>query len=359
MPIDARNTLLAILTATIPGESGYPQDDALDPEAIDWARVVQLATKTKTQFLLLQGFDALSLEVPEEVRARLTELQGLCFQQNMANVASNVRIARILKTHGIETLSVKGVLRSHEVYGRWDIRFAADIDLLVRLRDYRQAGEVLLRNGYWAPVPSSSDWWHHYLGEAPYLPDSATGPIVDLHHKLDQPGTPALNDTEALFETAVVREFGGLELSVMEPRAALMLVATSFGKALRQHEPCLANLHEIAHVRASVPELCDKVLDEYAARNNLLRLWRHARDAADALLRPSTGHVASDYVAAVMQDLAIPTWPQRLMHRTRLLWNWTDGGALRPVRFAREFGRVRAAMISHASYEKQAGARAS
>lgn len=353
MVSDARETLLSILTATIPGETG----SAGDPADIDWPRVVQLAGETKTQFLLLQGIERLAVDAPEEVTSRLKELQGLCFRQNMANIASNVRIARILKTHGIETLSVKGVLRSHEVYGRWDIRFAADIDLLVRQSDYRQAGEVLLGSGYWAPVPSSSNWWHHYLGEAPYLPKEATGPIVDLHHKLDQPGTPALNDTETLFKTAVSRKFGELEVKVMEPRAALMLAATSFGKAVRQHEPCLANLHEIAHVRASVPELSDAVLEDYAARHNLLRLWRHARGAADALFRPSTGKEAGDLVAFVLDDLAKPTWPQRLLHRTRLLWDWTDGEALRPVRFARELGRVRAAMISHAAYEKEARAR--
>lgn len=353
MVTDARETLLSILTATIPGETGGAGDVA----GIDWPRVVQLASETKTQFLLLQGIEQLAVDAPAEVTAQLKELQALCFRQNMANVAGNVRIARILKTHGIETLSVKGVLRSYEVYGRWDMRFAADIDLLVRTCDYRQAGEVLLGSGYWAPVPSSSNWWHHYLGESPYLPKETTGPIVDLHHKLDQPGTPALNDTETLFRTAVTRKFGELQVKVMEPRAALMLAATSFGKALRQHEPCLGNLHEIAHVRASSPELSDAALDEYAARHNLLRLWRHARSAADALFRPSTGKGSSELVGFVLNDLATPTWPQRLWHRTRLLWNWTDGDALRPVRFAREFGRVRAAMVSHAAYEREARAR--
>ncbi|MEL7218372.1 MAG: nucleotidyltransferase family protein, partial [Pseudomonadota bacterium] len=316
--------------------------------------LMQLAIKTKTPFLMLQGLRSLEIEVPDQIQERLRELQQLCFHQNMSSVASNVRIARILKTHGIESLSVKGVLRSHEVYGRWDIRSAADIDILVRHKDYRQAGEVLLRNGYWAPVSEKSVWWHHYLGEAPYLPDSANGPIVDLHHKLNQPGTPALKDTDAVFDSSVVRSFGEHELRVIEPRAALMLAATSFGKALRQHEPCLTNLHEIAYVRASRPDLTDESLDQFAKSHNLLRLWHHARETADALFRPSVGNSSRDDVGFVIQDLAVPTWPQRLLHRTRLLWNWTDGGAARPLHFAREFGRVRAAMLSHSAYEKQA-----
>ena len=350
MSNDAHETLLAVLTAAVPGE----EVPSLNEKRIDWTGLLHLASATKTQFLLLEGFRALKIGLPADLEARMQELQQLCFHQNMASVASNVRIARILKTHGIESLSLKGVLRSQEVYGRWDIRSAADIDLLVRHADYRQAGEVLVRNGYWAPVPPNSVWWHHYLGEAPYLPDTANGPIVDLHHKLNQPGTPALEDTEAVFETCTIRNFGEHTLRVIEPHAALMLAATSFGKALRQHEPCLTNLHEIAYVRASKPEMSDEALDAFAKQHNLLRIWRHARDAADALFRPSTGNGGRADVSVVVQDLAVPTWPQRLLHRTRLLWNWTDGVAMRPLRFAREFGRVRAAMLSHAAYEKQA-----
>ncbi len=349
MPTRAHETLLGALTACVPGEG----ETAVRGSDVDWPNVMALATKTKTQFLLLRGLEALGVELPPDIRTRFNELQGQCFHQNMANVASNLRVSRILKTHGIETLSVKGVLRSQEVYGRWDIRFASDIDLLVRSKDYREAGEVLLRNGYWAPIPTGSVWWHRYLGEAPYLPETATGPIVDLHNKLDQPGTPALENTERLFETCVVRKFGDMEMHVMEPRAALMLAATSFGKALRQHEPCLTNLHEIAYVRATNLDLNDEALDAYAKRHNVFRLWRHARNTADAMFRPSMGRKSEDAVSEVIQDLAVPTWPQRLLHRTRLLWNWTDGAALRPVRFAREFGRVRAAMISHSAYENQ------
>lgn len=350
MMIDAHETLLAVLTASVPGEGA----SIIDTQRVDWVGLMRLASATKTQFLLLEGLLTLKVPLPTEIEGRLRELQQLCFHQNMASVASNVRIARILQTHGIECLSVKGVLRSHEVYGRWDIRSAADIDLLVRHADYRQAGEVLLTNGYWAPVPETSVWWHHYLGEAPYLPETANGPIVDLHHKLNQPGTPALQDTDAVFDSSSIRNFGEHKLRVIEPRAALMLAATSFGKALRQHEPCLTNLHEIAYVRASKPEMSDDMLDAFAKRHNLLRLWRHARDAADALFRPSTGNGSREDVSVVVQDLAVPTWPQRVLHRTRLLWNWTDGELMRPLRFGREFGRVRAAMLSHSMYEKQA-----
>ena len=344
----SQQVLVGILKSLVPGE----EPRTIDSATLDWPSVVKLAAATKTQLLMLQGVDRLGFPPPPPLDAQLRELQATCFQQNMANVASSVRVSRILQTHGIDTLLMKGVLRSHEVYGCWDVRSAADIDVLVRHADYRQAGEVLLKHGYWAPVPVNSAWWHHYLGESPYLPATATGPTVDLHHKLDQPGTPALDNAEFLFASSVVRDFGGYKLKVMDPFASLMLAATSFGKALRQHEPCLTNLHEIAFVRASKLELNDDALDAYAAEHGVLRLWRHARNAADMLFRPSTGNGSLSDIEGVMQDLALHSWPQRLLHRTRLLWTWTDGGVTRPARFAGEFARVRASMLSHSSYEK-------
>ena len=349
---DNQGFLLEILKGLVPGE----ECQQLDMGNLDWPNLVQIAKNTRTEFLLLRGLEARGLGAPEAILSDLRQLKQRLLHRNMAHVASTVRMSRILQTHGIETLSVKGVLRAHEVYGQWDIRFASDMDLLVRHTDYRHAGEVLMNGGYDILVPTTCDWWHHYLGEAPFQPRTATGPTIDLHHKLDQPGTPALENAEFLFASAVARPFGGHNVKVLEPFAALMLAATGVGKALRQHEPCLAYLHEIAYARACDAALSDDALDAYAKEHNVWRLWRHARDAADGMFRPSTGRGAPSDIEGVMQDLAVHSWPQRMLHRTRLLWRWTDGEALRAFRFAREFARVRASMLSHASYEKQSQA---
>ncbi|MEM7688738.1 MAG: nucleotidyltransferase family protein [Pseudomonadota bacterium] len=344
-PVDI---LLALLRGMIPGETS----DIKEPEGIAWEQVLELSQRCKVSLLILQGLDALGDAVPATVRHPLANLQARCFHENMTSVASNMRVVRLLETHGIEALSLKGVLRSHEVYNRWDIRFAADIDLLVRASDYRSAAEVLEKNGYWAPIPSESDWWHKYLGESPFVPQTTSGPTIDLHHKLNQPGTPAFHDTEALFQSSVPKKFGGPQLRTLEPRAALLLAATSFGKALRQHEPCLTSLHEIAYVRASRPELPDDVLDDFARRHKVLRLWRQARETADALFRPSLAVGDHSLADLVVQDLVRGGAPPAHFHRTRLLWSWTDGSLKRPLRFARELGRVRASLMSHSAYER-------
>ncbi len=342
MSVKAQETLLALLSAGIWNASWNEYASC----EIDWPSLEAVANKNNVFPLLVHTLDSLAIEPPLQTQERIGQLRSDCFAKAMAHIAAAVRLCRNFHTHGIDVVCVKGTARAYEVYGKWDARFTHDIDLLVRARDYRGATKVLTSTGYEAPISEHDVWWHEYLGESPYLPVATTGPTVDLHHKLHQPGTPALTNLEPLHKNRVMRDLGNFSLPMLDKRDAMMLTANSFGKAIRARQPWLSYAHEIAYARANDPEMTDDILDEYAARSGMNRVWEHAKAVADKAFgkdgfRPG---LAADFADAA-RDQFLPE--QVSFYRSRLLWRWSEGTVLRPITFLRELAWVTMADIQH------------
>ncbi len=306
-----------------------------------------LAQSTKTFLITAEGLAKNSSDIPSPYDQQVAAEKAKCFHLNMTNVASAVRICTILRTHGIDVACIKGVPRGFEIYDRWDVRRTGDIDLLVHPKDYREAAEVITKNGYYTPVPVDSVWWHTYLGESPYLPSSTTGPIVDLHWKLDQPGTPAMPDISGVLRRTQSRTFGKFVIPTLSQADALMLTATSIGKAIRAQETWLVEAHEIALSVRKGGELSRENLNQYAHRQGVGRLWQFVLRQVDRLFPPDVGTQEPWDDELACSVLGLPAPNQHSMFRTQLLWLWSDGTALRPLRFAQEFLRVRAAEYRH------------
>ena len=327
----------------------FPTDKpaAKTPDGINWEALFAMARSARTQLAAIEGFKKSGIELPPEWEQTAAAEQAACFHLNMTNVANAVRICRILHTHGIDAACLKGVPRGYEIYGRWDIRKTGDIDLLVRPHDYREAAEVIKKNGYFTPVPSDSVWWHTYLGESPYLPSSNSGPIVDLHWKLDQPGTPAPSRIDEVLARKQMRKLGNFTIPMLSKQDALMLTATSIGKAIRAQEPWLREAHEIAISVGSEPGLTRQELKSYARSHGVERLWQFVVRQVDRLFSSSSSQEGTWDEELACSVLGLPSPSDHAMFRTQLLWLWSDGGALRPWRFAKEFIRVRAAERRH------------
>ncbi|MEL7198558.1 MAG: nucleotidyltransferase family protein [Pseudomonadota bacterium] len=342
MSAKAQETLLSLLSAGIWNASW----NGCDPDEIEWPTIEKLARKNNVYPLLAYTLDTLGIEPPPESKTRIAEMRSECFAKAMAHIAAAVRLCRNFHTHGIDVVCVKGTARAFEVYGKWDARFTHDIDLLVRDRDYRGAAKVLTSIGYDAPISEYDTWWHDYLGESPYLPVATIGPTVDLHHKLHQPGTPALTRLEPLHDKYVLRELGNFALPMLDKRDAMMLTANSFGKAIRARQPWLTYAHEIAFARANDPEMSDDVLDRHAEQAGMKRLWEHAKTSSDRVLGKGSlrENAKANYINATRPNLlADPIF----LYRSRLLWHWSEGSLARPFTFLREFTWATLAEIQH------------
>lgn len=322
----------------------YPDENApWRHRETDWSAVLDLAEANKCLLLVAEGMKRAGIAIPPEREAKLQEVRENCLLQNMANLGVTANICSILRTHGIRAISMKGVLRAHELYGRWDIRPAHDTDILVTGADYRSAIDVLSANGFDSPISANSKWWHSYLGESPHLPIYG-GPIVDLHNKVKQPGTPAPTDIDGILTRARIAKVGGRAIPVMSDMDAAMLTASSLGKALRSGEVWLHYAHELLVVTAALDDDQRAAFDDYAREIGVSRLWNFATTLTDATFRvgeDGAGSPADARSRWTADFVRIAHQQARRWRRSQLLWAWTDGGVARPLRFARELGLVR------------------
>ncbi|KWV90964.1 nucleotidyltransferase family protein [Erythrobacter sp. YT30] len=342
MSAKAQETLISFLSTGICNAS----QTFSGLEDAEWRALEATARQNNVFPLLSHAVESLGIQLPPRAEESMAQMRSDCFSKAMGHIAAAVRLCRNFHTHGIDVICVKGTARAFEVYGKWDARFTHDIDLLVRSRDYRGAAKVLTKIGYDAPISESDVWWHDFLGESPYLPVDTTGPTVDLHHKLHQPGTPALTHLDPLHERRVTRQLGNFSLPMLDKRDAMMLTANSFGKAIRARQPWLSYAHEIAFARANDPEMTDDVLDEHAAQSGMSRLWEHAKKAGDAVFGEDASKAKRE---RALIDLArINFLPEPVpMYRSKLLWRWSEGSIIRPFTFLRELGWVTLADIQH------------
>ncbi|WP_137680718.1 nucleotidyltransferase family protein [Aurantiacibacter suaedae] len=322
----------------------YPGEDApWRQRDTDWTAVLDLAEENKCLLLVAEGMSRARIAIPPSREDKVKAKREACLLRSMANLGVTATICSILRTHGIKVVSMKGVLRAHALYGRWDVRPAQDTDILVRSADYRSAIDVLGANGFFSPISAQNAWWHEYLGESPHLPVNG-GTTVDLHHKVRQPGTPAPTDIERILASARMAKVGGRAIPVMSDMDAAMLTASSLGKALRSGEVWLHYAHELLVVTAALDDDQRASYDAYAREIGVSRLWQFATGLANAtfLIAKKGANPNSDDQSRWADTLLHTKAPQeRLGKRSHLLWKWTDGDIARPYRFAREFCLVR------------------
>lgn len=331
---------------------------SFQPQSIDWGEAIHLATTSNTVFAMLDGLQKHGIQPPAQIAEKAAAERRAILASNLACIAATVRIGKILRSHGIESTAMKGVTRMHSLFGRWDMRRAGDVDVLVTRKNYHEAIEVLTSNKFIALVPAKSRWWHDFLGESPYLSPHNDGVIIDLHYKLDQPGTPADADVEALIHNSRLVNFGKSAAYVLSDKDSLMLAATSFGKAIRSKEPWLRHAHEIAIARSGARSEADngaaseQLYDRYAASKGISRLWRHAKEASDMLFKENTDLSPDVFEETVRSSIGRQGDGRHNFVRSQLLWRWTDGVFSRPLQFASELYRVRRSEARH-DYEEQ------
>ena len=321
----------------------YPDEStAWRADNAHWMGVLDLAEANKALLLAAEGMKRAGISIPPEQQERLRAIRETCAMRALANLGITATVCSILRTHGINAISLKGVLRAHRVYGRWDARPAQDTDLLVTSADYRSAIAVLAANGFHSPIPAKSIWWHDYLGESPHLPLGG-GTTVDLHHKIRQPGTPAPTDIARIIANARTAAVGGRTVPAMSDMDAALLTATSLGKALRGGEVWLHYAHELFVVTARLDAKERAEYDAYAREMGIARLWDFATQLADdTFALPLAGADAlSEPRYHRVIELLDAEQRERRGRRSTLLWKWTDGALMRPLRFTRELCFVR------------------
>lgn len=156
--------------------------------------------------------------------------------RNLVLLSEVAAVMRHFTARQIPATVMKGPLQQKILYGDFFIRPAADIDILVAHRHFRKATDALLELQYEQLAESRSIWWRWFLGEQ-HLVRRGDRPVsVDLHHRVQQPGSPAPADTRAFLSGSEPVAFRSEQLPALSREDVPLLSAISIVKALYNRE---------------------------------------------------------------------------------------------------------------------------
>lgn len=122
---------------------------ALVSKSFDWDRFIILI-KEHRLFPSVYGTlkNHLKDNVPTEVYKRVEALRKKNLHKCLINMATAVKISRLLSENGIDHLFLKGFCLSQTLYGHPCSRYAGDIDLIVQESVFEKASALLEENGF-------------------------------------------------------------------------------------------------------------------------------------------------------------------------------------------------------------------
>lgn len=349
--IQAQRHLVALLGAGLPGGEL--------PRAVsewDWSALLDLAVQTKTLGLVCKVVDDSQLELPEPVKARVNQSKQHLLMASLFNLEWTIKVTKALRDAGIEALVLKGPIQSNLVYGRWDIHRSGDVDLLVRPDRFKEAGDALVQHGFLPVFDETDQWWIDHLGEEPYHNPSVRSPIIDLHHRVQQPGGPFPKDPERFFADNVHTHYSGEDIPVLSVGHGAVLAAISYGKALAEGASWMHYTHELVTVHAGLSPSERTALRELAVYHGVHRLLDDALVAGRILfagqLDTALRVPEADYERLLQSAFGMDS--RKRLFRSRKLWAWTDGALpQRVVEFGRGLMRVWQSEMARIAQEKE------
>jgi hypothetical protein len=228
------------------------RDPVAPPNAceLDWARALEVGRSNRMQALLHRVLSATGLlgALPPDICAslredvtRLTETAGM-----MADALRHY--LRLAETRGLDTVVLKGLSVSVNIYGDPAVRPGGDIDLLVRRDQVQGSLEILEEMGL-------GRWWPHLLDDVYYdrhhLHQQRCTEDLELwfevHWAFDHPYTLLTIDYEALMDRATRGELLGEPVQDLAiPDFLLSLVVHLVKHAV--YLPCAINRRDLCRI---------------------------------------------------------------------------------------------------------------
>lgn len=242
-PTDAEARFLAdCVTAHVlyhPGTPALPQSDV----PLNGRLLTEVARLHKLT-LFLPRDPALLPPGCDTVPATVDNIRLRTLKMNHQSLASASEVGDVLTRAGIAHMHFKGPLQQIALYGDLLRKPVGDADVLVAKSDHRQACSLLEAAGYVSTDQRKQTWWTMFLSEV-HLRKGGTGPMVDLHHGLQQTGLPSPHRTELFTRRAVDMDYAGRTYHVASPADRCLIAAISLTKALYGQEPCGASATDL------------------------------------------------------------------------------------------------------------------
>lgn len=312
--------------AKVPPPDLQSRDDAI------WKAIIDIAADGKLLGLARAGFSSLGIAMPQSFTAAALADRREALAINAVNLTAIGSVVGALEMGDIPFVLFKGPLQQKLLYGDHFLRRSTDIDILVEYRDFDRAGEALRGAGYMLPETCDTPWWRHFLGEQHYFKEARQGSAVDLHHLVQQPGSPAPRHLAEFLENAEMVKTASGRVPMMTRPSATLLCAISLVKALVRREPAAVYVCDFAVSVLAMAKAEREGLARMAARQGLSNSLHFAIDCARLLLNmgPLEGLPRAVPLPSIKEDQVVPMlltprnseidWPGL----RRILWDLCD-----------------------------------
>ncbi|TPM36158.1 nucleotidyltransferase family protein [Mesorhizobium sp. B2-3-4] len=338
-----------------------PAADASTPDLSD-AAIADIARLNKVATFVLKALSRAPAQArPAGLFQWLDTYRRRTVSMNAACLMDSIAIHEALRDRRIDFVFLKGPFQQHLLYDDHFMKPSGDVDILVSPAGFLHAREALRAIGYEVSGKSRSVWWVRFLGEQHMIRGSASRPsTVDLHYRLQQPGSPSPRNSDGFLRRKRLVEVAGAEVPFTSAADTLMLSCISVAKALFNREPCAGY---VCDIRASASRLDEadqqRVLDDAVSQGLDDTLLLGLR-AADVLLG-GTGTLLSERAKPILSrignedllNMVIAPWLSSLRWPQRRTVLWELCGRA-PVRYLAEAGWAASADISRRIFERPA-----
>ena len=330
--------------------------------AISAANVADVARLNKVAVFVLKALArAPAGAMPAKLPAWLDGYRRRTMSMNAACIGDSMAIGHALRDRQVDFVFLKGPLQQHLLYGDHFMKPSGDVDILVSPASFARARDALRAIGYEVAGKSRSVWWVRFLGEQHMVrEDGARASTVDLHHRLQQPGSPSPRDTDSFLRRKREVEVAGAAMPIISAADTLLLSSISVAKAFFNREPCAGYVCDVRASASRLSEAEQRTVLEHAAEQGLADTLLLGLRAADVLLG-AAGTLLSDRAVRILARidnadlfhmvmapwLASLRWPQR----RHVLWELCGR---EPVRYLAEAGWAASADLSRRIFERPA-----
>ena len=322
---------VTLLQQTLAAATGCQTASIVDAD-LDWNAIEQAAAAGKLTILVEQGLRRMGAAIPATFLAAVQRQRQRNMALNAGNLSTLGRLVPKLVESRLPFVVFKGPLRLHALYGDYFLRPSTDIDILVSRRDFSRASELLIEAGYKLPDECATPWWLHFLGEQHFFSPHQNNATVDLHHRVQQPGSPSPRGLADYIADHDLFALGQAKVPTLTMANATLLSCISLTKAMIRNEAAGAYLCDfVVAVRAMTPDQRADLVT-LATRQGLLQTLRLTLRAAERVLGfeglPGLPEVTgqSCFDKADLARLILTPWaPEaRLPRRRQILWELCD-----------------------------------
>ena len=275
----------------------------------------------------------------EAIAGRLDVTRLRTLAMNRRGLALSRQVAQAFSDAGIDYLVLKGPLQQQALFGDVAVKPSGDFDFYVDRADLPAARRLLEEQGFAGEGAHLSFWWTHGLGEQHFR--NAAGQVIDLHHRLQQPGGVRPRDESRMLAGRGHFLLEGFSYPVPAPFDAICLAAVSVTKASYGREPCGGYLLDLARMVRDLDAAAVARLFDHARAQKLAETLSFALLSASAVLGPLPAPVEAALPETAtpkretLRDMALIPWTSDLQWPRRRQFLWQLCGR-RPGRYLRE-----------------------